>query len=78
MFCVKSLCPFFLFVSFAHAATEAVMPEPQRVFFKTYCVSCHNADKQKGATRLDDIPFVIADVPTADRWQKVLGALNSG
>lgn len=78
MSCVKSLCLFFFFASFAHAATEAVMPEPQRVFFKTYCVSCHNADKQKGATRLDDIPFVIANVPTADRWQKVLGALNSG
>lgn len=75
---MKSLCLFFFFASFAHAATEAVMPEPQRVFFKTYCVSCHNADKQKGATRLDDIPFVIANVPTADRWQKVLGALNSG
>lgn len=75
---MKSLCILLLSASLAHAATEAVMPEAHRVFFKTYCVSCHNADKQKGTTRLDDIPFVIADVPTADRWQKILGALNSG
>jgi hypothetical protein len=54
------------------------MPEAQRAFFQNYCVSCHNADKQKGQVRLDDIPFRIADIPTADLWQKVLGALNSG
>lgn len=75
---MKSLCILLLSASFALAATEAVMPESQRALFKSYCVSCHNAEKQKGKTRLDDIPFVIADIPTADRWQKILGAINSG
>ncbi len=54
------------------------MPESQRVFFKNYCVSCHNEEKHKGKVRLDDIPFRIADIPTAERWQKILGAINSG
>jgi hypothetical protein len=57
---------------------EAVMPESQRSFFLAYCIACHNADKAEGKVRLDDIPFRISNVETADRWQKVLGALNSG
>lgn len=28
--------------------------------------------------RLDDIPFVLDDIPTADLWQKVLNSVNSG
>lgn len=58
--------------------TEAVMPESQRAFFQAYCIGCHNGEKAEGKVRLDDIPFRMADVLTADRWQKVLGALNSG
>jgi hypothetical protein len=75
---VKSLCFLLLFASVAHAATEAVISDSQRAFFKSYCVSCHNAEKHKGKVRIDDIPFHIADVPTAERWQKILAAINSG
>ena len=60
------------------AAPRAVMPETQRAFFRSYCVDCHNADKQKGKMRLDDVPFEITDIPTAERWQKVLNVLNAG
>lgn len=75
---MKSLGLIFLSASLAHAATEAVIPESQRALFKNYCVSCHNEEKAKGKVRLDDIPFHIADIPTAERWQKVLGAINAG
>jgi hypothetical protein len=54
------------------------MPEAQRVFFKNYCMECHDADKQKGKVRLDDISFHISDIPTAERWQKILGVINAG
>lgn len=59
-------------------APRAVMPEQHREFFKSYCIECHHADKQKGKVRLDDLPFEIADIPTAERWQKILNTLNSG
>ena len=62
----------------ASAAPAARMPESQRAFFESYCVNCHNAEKQKGKVRLDDLPFAIADIPTAERWQKILGVINSG
>src|SRR5580692_10438366 len=59
-------------------AADAVMPEAHRSFLANYCVKCHNAQKQKGKLRLDDISFTIDSVEKADRWQKVLNQLNAG
>jgi hypothetical protein len=79
--CPHSLVPFsFLFLPvLTHAAPpRAVLDESHRVFLREHCAACHNADKQKGKVRLDDIPFVLDDIPTADLWQKVLNSVNSG
>jgi mono/diheme cytochrome c family protein len=65
-------------ISALAADNEPVMPPQHAALFKSYCLDCHNADKQKGKVRLDDLPFSIADIPTAERWQKVLNVLNSG
>lgn len=54
------------------------MDEAQRTFFKSYCLDCHGAEKPKADVRLDDLSFTISDIPTAERWQKVLNALNAG
>ena len=62
----------------AAEVSHAQLDETQRVFFKDYCVECHNEKKQKGKLRLDDIAFTIASVESADRWQKILNQLNSG
>jgi hypothetical protein len=67
-----------LLLALACSVAEAVEPpraqldEKHRAFFKDYCVECHNADKQKGKLRLDDISFAIESVENADRWQKIL------
>jgi hypothetical protein len=55
-----------------------VLDESHRAFLREHCTACHNADKQKGKVRLDDIPFVLDDIPTSDLWQKVLNSVNSG
>ncbi len=59
-------------------APIARLDEKHREFFKSYCVSCHNGEKQEGKLRLDDIGFVINSIESADRWQKILNQLNSG
>lgn len=59
-------------------ASQAAMPEKHRALFKDNCVSCHNADKQKGHFRVDDLPFAVTTVEAAEKWQKVLNAMNSG
>ncbi|MEQ1860943.1 MAG: DUF1592 domain-containing protein [Chthoniobacteraceae bacterium] len=62
----------------AAEAPQARLDEKHRAFFKDYCVGCHNAEKQKGKLRLDDISFGIGTIENAERWQKILNALNSG
>ena len=65
------------------AALAADAPQPamdakHRALFKDYCISCHGPEKQKGKVRLDDLPFSITGLETAERWQKVLNQMNSG
>ena len=72
-----TLLPFLATLAFG-AAPEARIDEKHRAFFKEYCVECHNADKQKGKLRLDDIALNLNTVQLADRWQKILNQVNSG
>lgn len=58
--------------------TQAKLSESNRDFFIKFCGDCHGTEKQEGSFRFDDLPFEIATVESADRWQKVLNALNSG
>jgi hypothetical protein len=50
-----------------------------RQFLNQYCVECHNAKRAKGKIRLDGAghSFEIRTVQDADKWQKILGAINS-
>ena len=57
---------------------QATLDAKHRAFFKDNCLSCHNAEKQKGKVRLDDIAFSVDTVEKADLWQKVLNSINSG
>ena len=63
-----------------HAVDEsaAVLPQKHQAFLKEHCFSCHDAEKQKGKFRADILPLSITDNLNAERWQKVLNALNSG
>ncbi|MGI9242558.1 MAG: DUF1587 domain-containing protein, partial [Verrucomicrobiales bacterium] len=44
----------------------------------TYCASCHNEKKNKGKFRIDELRLTIQTTADAERWQKVLNALNAG
>jgi len=57
---------------------RAVLPERNRVFLQNHCQKCHDAKVQKGKFRVDDLPFAIGNIEMAERWQKVLNALNAG
>jgi cytochrome c553 len=47
-------------------------------FLQMHCRRCHDAATHEAGFRVDDLPTLIADLPTAERWQKVLNALNAG
>ena len=42
----------------------------------THCASCHNEKKSKGKFRIDKLSLTIQTTADAERWQKVLNALN--
>ena len=65
-------------VAAAQASSPVDVGDTHRAFFKTYCLSCHDAATQEGGMRLDDLPATIDTVATAARWQRVLNQLNSG
>jgi len=39
-------------------------------FFKTYCLRCHDEQKQEGKFRLDTLPKDFADQAVAQRWAR--------
>jgi len=63
------------------SAGEAAFPvdrqEELRGFLRSHCLKCHSAQADSGI-RLDDLPLRFAAVEDVERWQKVLGVLNSG
>lgn len=63
---------------FAAGIPQAVFAEKHRAVLKDHCVSCHGAEKQEGKFRVDDLPFTITTIEVAEKWQKVLNAINAG
>jgi len=67
-----------LTASAAESEQRVAMQEKHRDLFNQHCLSCHGPEKQKGKFRVDDLPFTLTNVETAEKWQKVLNAMNSG
>ena len=67
-----------LVVEAAETAPHVAMAAKHKVLLQDYCVKCHGPDKQKGTFRADELPFDLTSVETAEKWQKVLNAMNSG
>ena len=69
------------------ACTEAVAASPtpramldaeHKEFVAAHCGACHAGETPEANFRIDDLPLTLDSVAAAERWQKVLGALNSG
>lgn len=55
------------------------MPKKHFAIVEKYCLDCHDSATAKGEFDIENLSFEISkDVQTADHWQKVLNALNSG
>ena len=74
-----SLCALSFGIS-AHAATpDAQLPKKHLQLFKTYCFECHDSLMEEGDVNLEELTFNIGkDLKTAESWQKILNAINSG
>ncbi len=63
----------------ADDSPTAAMPAKHLVIFKQHCLECHDAATKEGNIDLENLSFTISeDIATAERWAKVLNAINSG
>ncbi len=62
----------------AETPPGATLNERHKTLLQQHCLKCHNEAKPEGKFRVDTLPFSITNNESAERWQKVLNALNSG
>ena len=64
-------------VELGAAEPTLAMDTRHKTLLEKHCLKCHNAEKSDGKFRIDTLPTEITKIETAERWQKVLNALNS-
>lgn len=61
------------------APPVAELPKKHLELFQTYCFECHDSLMEEGDVDLENLAFNLSkDMKTAETWQKVLNAINSG
>ena len=55
---------------------ELNLPGNIKDFIGNYCIECHNKDKKKGGTRLDNVLFTIKNEADAQHWKDILDVMN--
>ena len=53
------------------------LDQPSKAFLKEHCFKCHNAEKQKGKFRLDNLGTDFANPQIAEKWSEVVFRLNA-
>lgn len=79
--CRDFFLAFVAVVSVPYLAAETMPASMDRKhfgFFEKYCLNCHDDLTEKGSVNLEDLPFTLDTIESADRWKKVLNSLNSG
>ena len=77
----KNLIKHFLISSFfvlsSYSQSKKLdLPPNIKEFIGNYCVECHNAEKKKGGTRLDNVSYSITQDADAQNWKDILDVMN--
>jgi hypothetical protein len=60
------------------AAPDPAFETQVQPFLRTYCVSCHGPEKQKGKIRVDQLTASMGDRKEAETWSRMLEAITFG
>ena len=66
------------FVTGAEVLADDPFKKSIQPFLKTYCVSCHGEETQKGKIRLDHLSSSMVDRKEAELWARSLEAIEFG
>ena len=72
---VLSLVAFALVLQPAKAADP--LGADAQTFIKSHCIKCHDARKQKGKFRLDNLSADFTDPQVAEKWSEVVFRINA-
>ena len=67
-----------VFVTGADSLADEYFEKSVRPFLKTYCISCHGEETQKGKIRLDHLSANLEDRQEAELWARSLEAIEFG
>ncbi|MGB8853310.1 MAG: DUF1592 domain-containing protein [Pirellulales bacterium] len=59
-------------------APAVAFDRAKAAFLQAHCLKCHGDKADEGIPRLDTIPYELATLEAAERWQRVLAVMNSG
>ena len=74
----SSMCIVWLMAAGAFAAEEVLAPQSIAAFTKTFCVSCHGPDEQKGKFRIDTLPWHLTENKIREQWDLVAEYVADG
>ena len=67
-----------VFMTGADSLADEHFEKSVRPFLKTYCISCHGEETQKGKIRLDNLSSNLEDRQEAELWSRSLEAIEFG
>ena len=67
-----------VFVTGADSLADEYFEKSVRPFLKTYCITCHGEETQKGKIRLDHLSANLEDRQEAELWARSLEAIEFG
>ena len=64
-------------VALQSATAAGPLDEDAQKFIKSRCIKCHDAKKQKGKFRLDNLSTDFTDPQVAEKWSEVVFRINA-
>ncbi|MEM6689377.1 MAG: DUF1587 domain-containing protein, partial [Planctomycetota bacterium] len=65
-------------LAWASQPEHGMVPQKHIQVLREFCFDCHDSVEVEGGVNLEDLNLQMADLETAETWQKVLNVLNSG
>lgn len=75
---IKRCLPLLCIIVVSRVDGEDAAPASILEFTERYCISCHDADKQKGDLRIDTLPWALTETEPRDQWELIHEYISYG
>ena len=75
---IKRCLPLLCIIVVSRVDGEDAAPASILEFTERYCISSHDADKQKGDLRIDTLPWALTETEPRDQWELIHEYISYG